>query len=145
MPAIGRDRESVRTRDQHLHLLHRHRLSVDHRDARRRVHGRHRARRVQPLALGIEREQPGRHGLGLGDDVIGPVELHDRVITDERDVPVRAVRLHDDVVRLGMGGETHRGKVDNGNNRISRRVDHGHFPRCLVGNVNEDRGQQGEE
>jgi hypothetical protein len=83
--------------------------------------------------------------VAAGDDVIAPIELHHRVIADQRDVPVRAVRLDDDVVRLGMRRESQRGEVDNRDDRVGGGVDDRDLARRLVRDVDKDRRQQGKE
>jgi len=77
--------------------------------------------------------------------VIVAIELHDSVIADQRDVPVRAVRLDDDVMRFGMRGEPHRREVDSCDNGFGRSIDYRNLPRRLIGNINEYRGPSGRQ
>ena len=124
---IGRHRKTMRPRHQHFDLFRRHGFAVDHCDPRRSVDGRHRARGIQLVALGVEREQARSDRLGLRDDVIGTIELHHGVVADERDVPVRSVRLDDDMVWLGMRREAERREVDDSDDRVRCCVDDGDF------------------
>jgi hypothetical protein len=99
------ERERVRSREEHGQLVDRHVGAADDPDPLRRVDGRHRACDEEQVLRRVEREHAGRLERHLRDQPVRAVELQDPVLADQRDVPVRAVRLDRDMVRPRVGGE----------------------------------------